>query len=269
MRQPELGQKLSELRKNRNLTQEELVEACNVSVRTIQRIESGEVTPRTSTIKIILAALGEDFSSFKQSYRNNEHEELERMENTLQIAWIAGIIYFMVGFLEAGLDYTRFEEGDSDIPWEFYISVKTVALFSYVLFMGGMVVLANFFTNSILKIASYLMIGFTTLILAFDVFSLFFPISDQTLLFILPSESISIGFAEIIFGIGLIKLQDGMGRMALLAGALELIIGFCFATVILFLLGYILLIPALILEIVILYKGYEYVKSERRKEISQ
>ncbi len=268
MKQPELGHRISELRKSKNLTQEELVDACNVSVRTIQRIESGEVTPRTSTVKIILTALGEDLASFRRSDRGNGQEDLERAENTLQIAWIAGLVYFIVGFLEAGLDYARFEEGDGDIPWEFYIPVKTVALCSYVLFMGGMVVLANFFTNSILKIAAYLMIGFTSLILIFDVFSLIFPVDNSVLLFILPSESISIGVAEILFGIGLVKLQDGMGRMALLAGVFELIIGFCFAIVILFILGYILLIPALILEIVILYKGYEFVKSERRKEIA-
>lgn len=269
MRQPELGQKITALRKSKNLTQEELVDACHVSVRTIQRIESGEVTPRTSTIKIILAALGEDLRSFHDSGQTNEDIELERAENSLQIAWIAGIIYFIVGFLEAGLDYTRFEEGDGDIPWEFYTSVKVIALISYVLFMGGLAVLGNFFSNSILKIAAYLMIGFTSIILIFDVFTLFFPVSNDTLMLILPSESISIGAAEIILGIGLIKLQDGMGRMALLAGVLELIIGFCFLVVILFILGYILLIPALILEIVILYKGYEFIKSERRKEISQ
>ncbi len=269
MKQPELGQRLTELRKTKNLTQEELVEACNVSVRTIQRIESGEVTPRTSTIKIILAALGEDLRSFHQSHQGSGNEALERSENSLQIAWVAGIVYFIIGFLEAGLDYARIEEGDSSVPLEFYIPVKIVSLLSFVLFMGGMVVLANFFSNSILKIASYLLIGFTTVILVFDVFTLFVPVSDQTLLFIMPSQSISIGVAAIIFGIGLIKLQDGMGRMAFLAGVFELIIGFCFAVVILFILGYILMIPAIILEIVILYKGYEFIKSERRKEILQ
>ncbi|HEY4787459.1 MAG TPA: helix-turn-helix transcriptional regulator [Bacteroidales bacterium] len=57
MNQPELGRKITELRKAKGLTQEELVEKCNLSVRTLQRIESGEVTPRSYTIKIIFAAL--------------------------------------------------------------------------------------------------------------------------------------------------------------------------------------------------------------------
>lgn len=57
MKQPDLGKKIAELRKAKGLTQEELVEKCNLSIRTIQRIESGEVTPRSYTIRIIFAAL--------------------------------------------------------------------------------------------------------------------------------------------------------------------------------------------------------------------
>jgi len=57
MKQPELGKKIADLRKAQGLTQEELVERCNVSVRTLQRIESGEVEPRSHTIRVIFAAL--------------------------------------------------------------------------------------------------------------------------------------------------------------------------------------------------------------------
>ncbi|MCB0494361.1 MAG: helix-turn-helix domain-containing protein, partial [Cyclobacteriaceae bacterium] len=64
MQQPELGIQLTALRKGKNLTQEELVEKSHVSVRTIQRIEAGEVLPRMSTVKILLEALGEDYESF-------------------------------------------------------------------------------------------------------------------------------------------------------------------------------------------------------------
>lgn len=57
MNQPDLGKKIAELRKAKGLTQEELVEKCNLNVRTLQRIESGEVTPRSYTIKAIFTAL--------------------------------------------------------------------------------------------------------------------------------------------------------------------------------------------------------------------
>ena len=57
MNQPELGRKIAELRKAKGFTQEELVEKCKLNVRTLQRIESGEVTPRSYTLKIIFATL--------------------------------------------------------------------------------------------------------------------------------------------------------------------------------------------------------------------
>jgi len=60
MTQPELGKKIVELRKAKGFTQEELVEKCNLSVRTLQRIESGEVVPRNYTIKLIFTALDFD-----------------------------------------------------------------------------------------------------------------------------------------------------------------------------------------------------------------
>jgi len=49
MNQPDLGLKITELRQQQGLTQEKLAEYCEVSTRTIQRIESGEVEPRSFT----------------------------------------------------------------------------------------------------------------------------------------------------------------------------------------------------------------------------
>ena len=65
MNQPDLGKKIAELRKAKGFTQEELVEKCNLSVRTLQRIESGEVSPRSYTIRIIFAAL--DYNVYDSS----------------------------------------------------------------------------------------------------------------------------------------------------------------------------------------------------------
>jgi transcriptional regulator with XRE-family HTH domain len=69
MNQPDLGKKVAELRKAKGFTQEELVEKCNLSVRTLQRIESGEVTPRSYTIKSIFAAL--DYTVYDSIERTN------------------------------------------------------------------------------------------------------------------------------------------------------------------------------------------------------
>jgi transcriptional regulator with XRE-family HTH domain len=70
MKQSELGKKIFELRKAQGLTQEELAIKSNVTVRTLQRIEAGVVTPRSYIIKLIFTAL--NYSSYDFSELNSE-----------------------------------------------------------------------------------------------------------------------------------------------------------------------------------------------------
>ena len=107
MQQPELGKRLTALRKERNLTQEELVEKSHVSVRTIQRIEAGEVLPRVSTIRILLNALGEDYESFLTTNQVMETPKTNlptANRNNLLIAVIAGALYLIAEIILGSLD---------------------------------------------------------------------------------------------------------------------------------------------------------------------
>ena len=61
MNQPDLGLKITELRQQKGFTQERLAEYCEVSARTIQRIESGEVEPRAFTRNSLSNILEFDF----------------------------------------------------------------------------------------------------------------------------------------------------------------------------------------------------------------
>ncbi len=63
MNQPDLGLKITELRQEKGLTQEQLAEDCEVSARTIQRIESGEVEPRSFTRNSLSNVLDYDFGA--------------------------------------------------------------------------------------------------------------------------------------------------------------------------------------------------------------
>jgi len=63
MKQPELGLTIAELRQEKGLTQEQLAEDCEVSARTIQRIESGEVEPRSFTRNSLSNVLDFDFGA--------------------------------------------------------------------------------------------------------------------------------------------------------------------------------------------------------------
>lgn len=62
MKQPDLGNKIVELRKALSMTQEELAEQTGISTRTIQRIEQGDVTPRLATLKLLSEALDFDLN---------------------------------------------------------------------------------------------------------------------------------------------------------------------------------------------------------------
>jgi len=70
MNQPQLGLKVSELRQQKGLTQEQLAERCEVSARTIQRIESGEVDPRAYTLHCLGEVLEFDFGAEDASNEN-------------------------------------------------------------------------------------------------------------------------------------------------------------------------------------------------------
>ena len=70
MNQPDLGLKVSELRQQKGLTQEQLAELCEVSPRTIQRIESGEVDPRLYTLHCLGELLEFDFGEENTSKEN-------------------------------------------------------------------------------------------------------------------------------------------------------------------------------------------------------
>jgi uncharacterized Tic20 family protein/DNA-binding Xre family transcriptional regulator len=71
MKQPDIGLKVAELRAQKNMTQEKLAEYCEVSTRTIQRIENGEVEPRAYTRNSLSNILEFDFGQ-----DNTENEGL-------------------------------------------------------------------------------------------------------------------------------------------------------------------------------------------------
>jgi uncharacterized Tic20 family protein len=68
--QPDLGLKVSDLRQQKGLTQEQLAELCEVSPRTIQRIESGEVDPRAFTLHCLGTVLEFDFGEENTANEN-------------------------------------------------------------------------------------------------------------------------------------------------------------------------------------------------------
>lgn len=89
----ETGKIIKELRVNKGMTQEELAEKTEVSVRTIQRIESGEVDPRAYTLQMIAKALDVDFSMFVGN-DSDESQEVQKVSNNnwLGLLHLSGLI---------------------------------------------------------------------------------------------------------------------------------------------------------------------------------
>ncbi len=100
MKQPELGRKILNLRKQQGLTQEELVAQCNINVRTIQRIEAGEVTPRSYTLKSILQVLGAEFENLENEKEYKEINVKKLIYRGWKIVYLPTIcIIFLCCFL--------------------------------------------------------------------------------------------------------------------------------------------------------------------------
>jgi len=99
-----IGQKIIDARLGKNLTQSELADICRLNIRTIQRIENGEVSPRSYTLRLINDVLETDFVNETKS---SEKEELRHLQSVFQkrkkiriIALISAVVFLiLVGFV--------------------------------------------------------------------------------------------------------------------------------------------------------------------------
>jgi transcriptional regulator with XRE-family HTH domain len=258
MKQPELGQKILELRKAKGLTQEELVELCNINVRTIQRIEAGEVTPRTYTIKSILEVLGYDFKEIQTTGDESEATKPEMMAKAafLKTAFMIGIIYFVLAFVEGFFDYGLWEAGEEigqeAAPW--YIAVKISIMLTFGVFAFGYFRLSQIKPNVIVKASSILLIVGTCIGVVADIYGFNNAQVWQSVQF---SKAIFFGAIYIVFGLGLIKYQSEFGTFALVTGILSIISGIAFLSIIFAIPGLVVFTVFEILQLVLLYKAYE------------
>lgn len=249
MKQPELGKRISELRKQKGLTQEELVEQCNINVRTIQRIEAGEVNPRSYTIKAILNVLGVDYEEEEKEVESVFSDNQKRI---LNLAWIFGIVYFVIGFIETAADIYQFTDDDSSLNTSIYIILKLISAISFVFFFIGFYTIAKMYGSQLLKIVTILLILFFVLSNCVDVFSM--HLIDETIAVRIIIECLIFGGLQLVFGIGMFQLKDKLGTLAQINGILEIVVGASLATVIFASLGVFLLIPTVIIEVILLYQ---------------
>jgi transcriptional regulator with XRE-family HTH domain len=87
------GLLIKELRIKKGLTQEELAGLTELSARTIQRIENGEVDPRAYTLQMIAKALDVDFSLFVENVPGESQEFIKQNDiNWLAFLHLSGLL---------------------------------------------------------------------------------------------------------------------------------------------------------------------------------
>jgi transcriptional regulator with XRE-family HTH domain len=93
----ETGKLIRDLRIKKGMTQEELADKTEVSARTIQRIENGEVDPRAYTLQMIAKALEVDYNLFVENEPDEEQEIQQANTNNwlglLQISSFIPLIF--------------------------------------------------------------------------------------------------------------------------------------------------------------------------------
>ena len=92
-----IGQEIKKLRLDKGMTQEELAERTNLSVRTIQRIENGEVDPRAYTLQTIASALEIEFEVLN-NIREDEYDPViaRQRDFWLPMLHLSGIFVFLI-----------------------------------------------------------------------------------------------------------------------------------------------------------------------------
>ena len=88
------GTTLWQYAEEKGMTQEELADKTEVSTRTIQRIENGEIDPRAHTLQMIAKALEVDFSLFI------EDESVPRIYIKDDDPLIEGAVYLGGGWIK-------------------------------------------------------------------------------------------------------------------------------------------------------------------------
>jgi len=259
MKQPEIGVKISEIRKTKRVTQRELAESCNVDIRTIQRIEAGEVDPRISTLKLISEALEINESIFN---RSDQTWGKNITSNILLISIIAGIFQLVYTFLNMEIltIHSMLSKGSV-----FFI-MSIIHILSGVVFYYGFYIIGRYRENKLIQIAAITIMIIIPLFVLTDIIAISSPY--QFVIYLKKLCVIIMGINAIIFGIGMLKV-DGYFQYKI-AGILQVLIGpmFIIPLPLIQYIGLWLSLLFIILLLMILVLEYKEVKSPSHENYS-
>ncbi len=177
------------------------------------------------------------------------------VQKKLKFSAYAGIIYLVAFLPELIIEILREIDPATAPPSMLLKFAYIVSIPSAIIFFYGFIVLRYKFKNNLVVVGSIIIILTTVFYYIWawytiDIHEVEKDIVGGSFLFLF-------GFSGILFGIGLRRLRGVLDSRVSAAGILEIIIGITNVTIILFFLGLILSIAAIILEILVLLKTSE------------
>lgn len=95
-----ISDKIVEIRKLKGLTQEELAEKSNISLRTLQRIENDQNEPRGKTLHLICEALGTNFDDLSPTRKTSPiHSPIFIWVNALFLLLLNMVLMTIIGYM--------------------------------------------------------------------------------------------------------------------------------------------------------------------------
>jgi transcriptional regulator with XRE-family HTH domain len=263
MNQPDLGHYISNLRKEQGLTQEELVERCNINVRTIQRIEAGEVTPRSYTVKNILEALGSSFDDVfkKKSPVQEPPHPLEKNKTFLVYAIIAGVIYFIASSLEIWADTSFSFTQEQELQLPTYILIKSISLLAGSIFFFGAYITGKEYKSPMIKFSALSFIIICLILGTVDGFIYVHDLNSHTAYYL--GRLVIFGLLYAFLGAGFFLKRQELGDIGKWTGLCGLIGGLCLLTIILVIPGIIFYVAFELLLILFFYQQWAAIKSKK------
>ncbi|MBF4984131.1 helix-turn-helix transcriptional regulator, partial [Nonlabens mediterrranea] len=260
MNQPELGNYIAQLRKEKGLTQEELVELCNINVRTIQRIENGDVTPRSYTIKNILSALGKSIDDVFKSVEKKAADLPAITYNKSLLGWgmIAGVIYLILGTLNVLVSISEMYHTVLVSPSVYGVSI-TMEYLTLTMLLIAVAHYGKMNEQSLITNASYGAIIFLAIFYVLDYF-FYSDLLDENegLGTVLSYSSLFLyGLIYLFLAIGFFIHRDRLSELAKWTGIVGIVGGISFCLVVFFPLGMLATLAFEIMLIILLYKAWD------------
>jgi len=204
------GKKIAGLRSDRKLTQKELADRAGIDIRTLQRIESGEVIPRYSTLLLICGVLECDPDVF-QTLREEGAPNTAKLFLALSIT---GLVY-LISWLFYGSPFPRPEFA---LNWSFVIGI--VYMLSAVLFFYGFRVLGSRYHNGLLRVSSIVVM---VLVPLFFFSTLPDPVRFGFILHIRTLLVLLFGINGLLFGSALLRIKSPVRNIYIFAGIIQLL----------------------------------------------